>query len=51
MVFMGKRGAEKGHDPVTHDAVHRALITVDGLNHPFQYGIEERLRFLSVPAG
>src|SRR5262245_39579258 len=44
VVLVGHRRAEEGHDPVAHHLVHRALVAVDGLHHPFEHGIENLAR-------
>ena len=41
VILVGERGAEEGHDPVTHDLVHGTLVSVDGLHHPLEHGIED----------
>ena len=48
---MGHRRTEEGHDPVAHHLVDRALITVDGLHHPFEHRVEELARLLGVAVG
>ena len=48
---MGERRAEQGHDAVAHDLVHRALVAVDGLHHPLQYGIEQLARLFGIAIG
>src|SRR5205807_4757234 len=51
MILVGKRRPEEGHDPVTHDLVHRALVPVNGLHHAFEDGIKELPRLLGVAVG
>jgi len=48
MIFMGERGAEKGHDPIPHDPVDHAFIVVDCLQHVIEDGIEEPLRLFRI---
>ncbi len=48
VILVGQRCAEERHDPVAHHLVHRALITVDGLHHPLQDGIENLARLLGI---
>ena len=48
MIFMGERGAEKGHDPIPHDPVDHAFIVVDCLQHVIEDGIEEPLRLFLI---
>ena len=45
---MGERGAEKGHDPISHDPVDHAFIVVDGLEHGIEDGIEQPLRLFRI---
>jgi hypothetical protein len=51
VILMGERGAEERHDPVAHDLVHRPLVPVDGLHHPFQHGIEDVPGLLGIAIG
>ena len=46
MIFVGKWRTEERHDPVAHHLVHGALVAVDGLHHPFEYGVENLARLL-----
>ena len=41
VVLVGKRRAEKRHDPVTQHLIHRPLVVVHSLHHPLQHGVEE----------
>jgi hypothetical protein len=50
-ILMGQRCAEEGHDPISHDPVHRALVAVDRLHHPFDNRIEDLPCFLRVTIG
>jgi hypothetical protein len=49
VILVRQRGAEQGHDAVAHDLIHRALVAVDGLHHPFENRVEELARLLGVP--
>ena len=51
VVFVGERRAEERHDPVAHHLIHRALVTMHGLHHVFQYGVEELARLLGIAVG
>ncbi len=51
VVLVGQRRAEERHDPVAHHLVHRALVAVDGLHHPFEHRIEDLTRLLGVTVG
>jgi hypothetical protein len=51
VVFMGHRRAEQRHDPVAHDLVHGALVTVNGLHHVLDDRVEQLPRFLGVAIG
>src|SRR5262249_34950882 len=48
MILVGEWRAKQRHDPVAHHLVHRALIAVNGLHHPFQDGIENLARILRI---
>ena len=48
VILVRERGAEEGHDPVTHDLVHGALVAVDGLHHPLEDGVQELPGLLGV---
>ena len=50
MILVGNRRAEEGHNPIAHNPVHGALITMDCLDHAFEYRVEELLRILGVAA-
>jgi len=51
MVLMRQRRPEERHDPVAHDLVHRTLVTVDGLHHVLENGIEKLAGFFRVTVG
>jgi hypothetical protein len=51
VVLVGERGAEEGHDAVTHDLVDGAFVMVDGLHHAFQDGVEQMARLLGIAVG
>ena len=51
VVLVGKRRAEEGHDPVAHHLVHRALVSMNGLHHPLEHGVQELARLLGVAVG
>ena len=48
VILMGERGAEKGHDPVSHDPADHAFIVVDCLQHVIEHGVEELLRLFRI---
>ena len=48
MILVGDRRAEEGHDAVAHDPVDRPFVVVNGLDHPFEHGLEQLLRSLGV---
>ena len=41
VLLMGERRAEERHDPIAHHLVDRSFVTVHGLHHPLQHGIEQ----------
>jgi hypothetical protein len=41
----------RGHDPIAHNVINRALITVHGFHHMPDYSIKEFARFLRIPIG
>jgi hypothetical protein len=43
--------AEQRHDAVAHHLVHRTLVAMDRLHHPFQDRIENLARLLGVAVG
>jgi hypothetical protein len=51
VVLVGDRCAKERHDPVAHDLVHRALVTVHGLHHVFEDRVEDFARLLGVTVG
>ena len=51
VVLVRDRRAEQRHDPVPHDLVHRALVTVDRRHHPLQDGIQDPPGLLGVAIG
>jgi hypothetical protein len=51
MVLVRDRRPEQRHDPVAHDLIHRALVAVDGLHHPFQDGVEKLPGLLRIAVG
>jgi len=51
VVLVGERRAEERHDAVAHHLVDRALVTVHGLNHPFEHRVEKLARFLGIAVG
>jgi hypothetical protein len=51
VILVGERRAEQRHDPVAHDLIHRTLVTVDGLHHPFEHRVEQLASLLGVAVG
>jgi hypothetical protein len=51
VVLVRERRAEQRHDPVAHDLVHRPLVPVDRLHHPFEHRVEKLTGFLGIPVG
>ena len=48
VILMGERRTEERHDPVAHNPVHRAFITMDGLDHAFDHRVEKLLSVLGI---
>src|SRR5262245_23466073 len=48
VIFMGKRGAEQGHNAVAKHLVDGALKAVDGAHHELDGGVQELLRRLGI---
>jgi hypothetical protein len=48
VILVGERRAEQRHDAVTHDLVHRPLVAMDRLHHPFEHRIEQLARLLGI---
>jgi hypothetical protein len=51
MVLVGERRAEERHDPVAHDLVDRALVSVNGLHHVLKNRVQELPRLLGIAVG
>ncbi len=51
VVLVRDRRAEERHDPVAHDLVDGALVTVDGVHHALEHGVEELPGLLGVAVG
>jgi hypothetical protein len=41
MIFVSKRSAEQRHDPIAHDLVDGAFVSMDRFHHPFEDRVEE----------
>jgi hypothetical protein len=50
VILVGARGAEEGHDAVSHHLVHGALVVADGIHHVLEDGIQHGPRLLGVAA-
>ncbi len=50
VILVGERGAEEGHDAVSHHLVHGALVDADGIHHGLENGIQQLPRLLGVAA-
>src|SRR5207245_501281 len=48
VIFLGEGRAEQCHDAVAHHLVHRTLVAVDRLHHPFEHRVEDLACFLRV---
>jgi hypothetical protein len=48
---MGQGRAEERHDPVAHDLVDGAFVTVDGLHHVLEDRVQEPTRLLGITVG
>jgi hypothetical protein len=46
-----ERRPEQCHDPIAHHLVDGALVTVDGLHHQLEDGIEDLACFLGIAVG
>ena len=51
MVLVGDGRAEECHDPIAHDLVDSALVTMDGLHHQLEHWIKNLTGFLGIAAG
>ena len=51
MILVRERRAEQRHDAVAHHLVDRALVTMDGLHHVLEDGIEDLAGLLGVAVG
>jgi hypothetical protein len=51
VILVGERRPEEGHDAVAQDLIDRAFVSVHGLHHPGQDGIEDAPRILGVTVG
>jgi hypothetical protein len=41
VILVGEGSAEQRHDPVTHDLVHRALVSMDRFHHVLEHRVED----------
>jgi len=48
VIFMGERCAEEGHDAVAHHLIHGAFVSMDGLHHQREDGIENLTHFFGI---
>ena len=51
VVLQSQWRTEQGHDPVAHDLVDGSLVTMDGVHHPLEDGIEDSACLLRVAIG
>jgi hypothetical protein len=51
VILVSQRCAEESHDPVAHDLIDGAFITMDGVDHMLKDGIEKLPRFLRITVG
>ena len=51
VILVGDGGAEQRHDPVAHHLIDGALVTVHGLHHVLEHGVEKLARLLGVAVG
>jgi hypothetical protein len=51
VILVGHRCAEQSHDPITHHLIDGAFVSVDGLHHQLENGIQELARLFGVAIG
>ncbi len=51
VILVGNRRAEEGHDPVSRELIHRALVAVYGLHHALEAPVHDPVQLLGIHPG